>query len=129
MYEPLLRAAAAEGLRVGWLELEAPPPPPEDLRTALDAGGDRAVAVGESWTLAVRPRKGPARLRELLRQQFLGCTLVLVHGEADAPLLARLDDGAWRVTVPGGSERRYGDDQLVAALREPRPFAPAEPVT
>ena len=129
VYEPLLRAAALAGLRVGWLELQAPPPPPDELRAALDAGGDRAVGVGESWTLAVRPRKGPARLRELLRQQFLGCTLVLVHGEADAPLLAREDEAGWRVAIPGGSERRYGVDQLVAALREPRPFAPAEPVT
>ena len=38
-------------------------------------------------------------------------------------------DGMWRVTIPGGSDRRYGIDQLAAALREPRPFAPAEPVT
>jgi hypothetical protein len=129
LYEPLLRAAAAAGLRIGWLELEAPPAPPEALRAVLDAGSDRAVAVGESWTLTARPRKGPARLRELLRQQFLGCTLVLVHGDGDAPVLQPAGDGAWRVTIPGGAERRLSLDQLVAALREPRPFAPAEPVT
>jgi hypothetical protein len=129
VYEPLLRAAAEAGLRVGWLELQAPPQPPEVLRAALGAGGDRAVAVGEGWTVTARPRKGASRLRELMRQQFLGCTLVLVHGEADAPTLAAVGEGAWHVAIPGGAERRLTLEQLVAALREPRPFAPAEPVT
>lgn len=129
VFAPLLRAAAAAGMRVGWLELGAPPQPPEILRSALEAGGERAVAVGDGWTVTARPRKGAARLRELMRQQFLGCTLVLVHGEADAPALAPAEDGVWRVSIPGGNERRLTLDQLVAALREPRPFAPAEPVT
>jgi hypothetical protein len=129
VYEPLLRSAAAAGLRIGWLELQAPPPPPDELRTALDAGSDRAVAVGESWTVTARSRKGASRLRELMRQQFLGCSLVLVRGEADAPALSPATDGAWRVTIAGGSERRLTLEQLIAALREPRPFAPAEPMT
>jgi hypothetical protein len=131
VYAPLLAAAAAAGLRVGWLELATAAPPPESLRSVLAAGGDRAVAVGEGWTLAVRPRKGAARLRELLRQQFLGCTLVLVRGELEtpAPLVAASDDGWWRVVIPGGTARRFGLDELVAALRQPRPFAPIEPVT
>lgn len=129
VFAPLLRAAAEAGMRVGWLELQAPPQPPEVLRAALDAGGDRAVVVGEGWTVTARPRKGAARMRELMRQQFLGCTLVLVHGDADAPSLAPANDGAWRVDIPGGKERRLTVDELVAALREPRPFAPTEPVT
>ena len=128
-YAALLRAAAEAGMRVGWLELQEPALPPEGLRAALDAGSDRAVAVGEGWTVTARPRKGAARLRELMRQQFLGCTLVLVHGEADAPWLAPVGEDAWRVTIPGGGERRLTLEQLVAALREPRPFAPAEPIT
>ncbi len=129
MFAPLLRAAVEAGLRVGWLELQAPPQPPEVLAAALDAGGERAVAVGEGWTVTARPRKGAARMRELMRQQFLGCALVLVRGEADAPSLAPAGEGAWRVSIPGGKERQLTVDQLVAALREPRPFAPAEPVT
>lgn len=128
-YAALLRAAAEAGMRVGWLELQEPPQPPQGLRDALDAGSDRAVAVAESWTVAARPRKGAARLRELMRQQFLGCTLVLVRGEADAPVLAPAGEGVWRLAIPGGAERRLTSEQLVAALREPRPFAPAEPVT
>ena len=128
VFAPLLRAAGDAGLRVGWLELQAPPPP-EVLLAALEAGGDRAVGVGESSTVTARPRKGASRLRELMRQQFLGCTLVLVHGDADAPALAPVSEGAWRVSIPDGKERRLTLDQLVAALREPRPFAPAEPIT
>ena len=127
-YAPLMVAAAASGIRVGWLELQAPPPPPEPLLAVLRAGGARAVAVTAGWTLAARPLKGPAQLRELLRQQFLGCALVLVRGEVDAPALSP-GDGDWRVTVPGASERRLPIDQLLAALREPQPFAPAQPVT
>ena len=130
VYAPLLTAAAAAGLRVGWLELQHAPAPPDSLRDALQAGNDRVVAIGETWTLAARPRKGAARLRELLRQQFLGCTLVLVHGEVEvvSPVLAAVDDG-WRTTMPDSAERRLTTEQLVAALREPHPFAPAEPVT
>ncbi len=130
VYAPLLAATAAAGLRVGWLEMKDAPPPPQPLQDALQASADRAVVIGETWTLAARPRKGAARLRELLRQQFLGCTLVLVHGEVEvpSPMLAAVDDG-WRITIPDAAERRLTTDGLVAALREPRPFAPAEPVT
>ena len=131
VYAPLLAAAAAAGMRVGWLELQDAPPAPPLLQNVLQAGSDRVVAIGESWTLAARPRKGPARLRELLRQQFLGCALVLVRGNVDtpAPTLSANDDGSWRVTISDAVERRLTTEQLVAALREPRPFAPLEPVT
>src|SRR5262245_22165038 len=124
-----MAAAAAAGLRVGWLELQAPPPPPEGMRAVLRAGRNRVVAVADGWTMSVRPRQGAARLRELLRQQFLGCALVLVHGEVEAPLLLPAVDEVWRVDIPGAGERRYTVAELLAALREPRPFAPAAPVT
>ena len=126
-FGPLLVAATAAGLRVGWLELAAPAPPPEELRRALVAGGDRAVAVGEGWTLSVRARRGSPRIRELLRAQFAGCVAVLVRGELEAPRLALLEEGAWSVRA-GDRERRLATAELVAALREPRPFPPAEPV-
>jgi hypothetical protein len=128
-FAPLLLAAGASSLRVGWLELGDPPALPEPLRDALLAGGARAVAVAEGWTLAARPRRGAARLRELIRQQFLGCAAVLVRGEVDAPSLAPLDDGSWVVEAGKESERRLDTGQLVAALRQPRPFPPAEPLT
>lgn len=129
VFGPLLVAAAAAGLRVGWLELAAPPPPPEALRAVLRAGGERAVAVGADWTLTVRSRKGAAAMRELLRGQFLGCTLVLVRGEIDAPMLEPTEDGAWRVRIGEARERRLSIEQMLDALREPQPFAPAEPMT
>ncbi len=130
-FAPLLLAAAADGMRVGWLELAAPPALPEPLRAALLAGSSRAVAVAESWTLAARPRRGAPRLRELVRQQYLGCVAVLVRGDVAAPRLAPAGDGSgcWHVTVGEQAARRLDTAQLVAALRQPRPFAPAEPMT
>lgn len=132
VFGPLLVAAAAAGLRVGWLDLATPPPPPEELRRALLAGGERAVAVGEGWTLSVRARRGAPRLRELLRAQFAGCAAVLVRGqpgvvEVESPRLAPVAEGTWSVRA-GERERRLDTAALVAALREPRPFPPAEPV-
>jgi hypothetical protein len=52
-----------------------------------------------------------------------------VRGEVDAPSLVPIEDGGWLVSVAGGSDRRFTTEQLLAVLREPRPFAPAEPVT
>ena len=131
-FGPLLVAAAAQGLRVGWLEMVEPPPVPEALRAVLTAGGARAVAVGAGWTVAARPRGGPAVLRDLLRQHFLGCALVLVRGEVEAALLQPAGEGGWLVTPrsPGGSDasvavpaaRRYAVDELLAALARPHPW-------
>jgi hypothetical protein len=101
---------------------------PEPLAAALAAGADRAVAVGPRATVSARARRGPAALRELLRQQFLGCAAVLVRGEVEAPRLLRTEE-AWRVEVAHAAPRRFDTAALVAALRQPRPFAPAEPLT
>jgi hypothetical protein len=127
-FAPLFAATEAIGLRVGWLEFGAGEEPPAPLAAALAAGGDRAVSVAERATVAVRRRRGPAALRELLRQQFLGCELVLVRGEVDAPRLS-VDGDALRVATADGAERRWAPDQLAAALRRPQPFAPATPAT
>ena len=124
VFGPLLVAAAAGGVRVGWLELREPPPPPESLRAVLTAGGTHAVAVAEGWSVAVRARKGPARLGDVLRQQFLGCGLVLARGDVAAPLLQPAEEGGWRVTGAGGGTRRFAIDELLAALRQPRPWPP-----
>jgi hypothetical protein len=127
-FAPLLSAAAAAGLRIGWLDLRGEASPPPSLAAALAAGGDRAVAVGEGCTVVARARRGPALLRELVRQQFLGCVAVLVRGGVEAPRLAPLGEG-WVVEVPGGPTRTLDGPSLVAALGEPRPFAPSEPMT
>jgi hypothetical protein len=135
----LFATADGAGMRIGWLELAAEPaaaPTPDGavdlpaaLRQAVLAGGARAVRVGGDHTATLRARKGPIPLRELLRQQFLGCALVLVRGTVEAPLLEGEADGAWQVSIRDAGARRFTAEALVAALRQPRPFAPAEPVT
>jgi hypothetical protein len=134
-FAPLFAAAAAACVRVGWLELPAGSSPSLDsfagspLSAVLGAGAARAAVAADAWTVSARPRRGPARLRELLRQQFLGCALVLVCGEVDAPTLAPSGNGEWSVAGAGVAERRLSGERLIAALREPLPFAPARPVT
>ncbi len=128
-FSELLAAARALGLRVGWLELEIDGVAPARLAAALGAGGERAVAVGAGAVVAARALRGPVRLRELMRQQFLGCALVLVRGEAEAPTLEPDEEGGWRVRAADGGVRRFDTGALAAALRQPRPFLPFEPVT
>ncbi len=81
----------------------------------------RAVAVGPRLAIAVKPMHGKPVLKDLLREHFRGCRVVLVAGGVDAPVLAP-DGESWTVTGAGGA-RGYSTDQLVGALRKPRPFA------
>ncbi len=136
---PLLEAARAEGLRIGWLEgeAEAPAPAPSALDAAADAGAFRSVAVGAERSVAVKRRSGPPVLRDVLREHFLGCALVVLAGGAppidarggaergpdssEAPALEVTDDG-FRVTPPGEAGRVFAADRLAARLRRPRPW-------
>ena len=53
-FAPLIEAARALGLRIGWLELGAAPAPvPESLESAAGLGVLRAVSVGQGRTVAV----------------------------------------------------------------------------
>ena len=130
-FAALVAAARAESMRVGWLELATAGPAPESLEAAAALGCLRAVAVGEGRAVAVKPIAGPPVLRDLLREHFLGCTLVLVRGGAgeapvqntvDAPLLAPEGD-AWILTPPSTPPRKLTTPELVAALRKPHPWA------
>jgi hypothetical protein len=125
-FAPLIDAARALGLRTGWLDLggdlgSAPAPLPEPLETAAGLGVLRAVAVGEGRTVAVKPLRGAPVLKDLLREHFQGCTLVLLRGPIDAPTL-RLEGDAWLVTPPGSASRRYTTSDLALALRKSRPW-------
>ena len=121
-FAPLIDAARALGLRVGWLDLgPAPSPIPESLETAAGLGVLRAVSVGEGRTVAVKPLRGAPVLKDLLREHFQGCALVLVRGEINAPAL-RIEDGAWLITPPGSAARRYATADLALALRKPHPW-------
>jgi hypothetical protein len=123
-FASLIEAARAEGLRVGWLDLGAPPAPvPEPLESAAGLGVLRAVSVGEGRTVAVKPVKGAPVLKDLLREHFRGCAVVLVRGGVDAPLLTALDEG-WSVAPGGAASQRYATAALVSALRSPHSWAP-----
>lgn len=122
-FAPLIEAARTLGLRIGWLELGATSSPlPESLQTAAGLGVLRAVAVGEDRTVTVKPLRGKPVLRDLLREHFQGCALVLVRGEIEAPSL-RIEGDGWIVAPPGAASRRYALEQLAAALRKPDPWA------
>lgn len=121
-FAPLIEAARALGLRTGWLDLgTASSPLPEPLETAAGLGVLRAVWVGEGRTVAVKPLRGQPVLKDLLREHFQGCTLVLVRGEIAAPTL-RIEGDAWLVTPPGAASRRYATVDLALALRKPHPW-------
>ncbi|HEV8579967.1 MAG TPA: hypothetical protein VGX68_12910 [Thermoanaerobaculia bacterium] len=122
LFASLIETARGLGLRIGWLELGQPVTPvPEPLETAAKLGALRAVAVGEGRTVAVKPLRGRAILRDLLREHFQGCALVLVRGDIAAPSL-RIEGGSWIVTPPGAASRRFTVEGLAAALRKPRPW-------
>lgn len=130
-FAPLVEAARAEGLRVGWLELgptaDAPPAPvPAGLEAAAGLGVLRAVATGGGRAIAVKPLRGEPVLDDLLREHFRGCALVLVRGPVDAPVdapaLRTVEGGLWAVEPTGAAAVRLDTARLAAALRKPRPW-------
>jgi len=121
-FAPLVEAARALDLRIGWLELggTAHPVPPV-LEAAAGLGVLRAVEVGEGRTVAVKPLRGAPVLKDLLREHFRGCALVLVRGEVEAPWLRGEEEG-WVVAPSGAASRRYTPEGLAEALRKPHPW-------
>jgi len=128
-FAALFAAVRAEGLRVGWLDLGAASahPRPQPLEAASTLGALRAVAVGGDRIVAVKPIKGAPVLRDLLREHFRGCALVLIRGESLLPELLEIavlravgDD--WAVTAAGEAARAFTSAALAAALRRPRPW-------
>jgi hypothetical protein len=136
-FAPLLAALGAAGLRAGWLELGPAEPAAASLESAAACGARRAVAAGGGRSVALKPLRGEPVLRDLLREHFRGCTLVLVlmqvrvagaapapPGVPLAPVPALFPSGdGWRV-VPGGdaAAQQFDTPKLLAALRRPRPW-------
>jgi hypothetical protein len=120
-FASLIETARAEGLRVGWLELAEVAPLPEVLEAAAGLGVLRAVSVGGSRTVAVKPLRGAPVLKDVLREHFLGCAAVLVRGEEDAPRLRPGGEG-WVMEVPGLAAQPLTTEQLLAKLRSPLPL-------
>ncbi|HEV7668623.1 MAG TPA: hypothetical protein VGS22_08875 [Thermoanaerobaculia bacterium] len=121
-FAPLFAAARSLDLRIGWLELgQIATPLPSSLEAAAGEGALRAVSVGGGRTVAVKPMKGAPVLRDLLREHFRGCALVLVRGEcADVPRLSAEGEN-YRV-ASGSVVRTFDAAHLAAALRRPRLF-------
>lgn len=123
IFAPLIEAARALGLRIGWLDLAAAVSPlPEPLESAAALGMLRAVAVGEGRTVAVKPLRGATVLKDLLREHFRGCVLVLVRGEMEAPTL-EAEGEEWGLSQPERACRRLSTVELAESLRKPHPFS------
>lgn len=123
----LIAALRRAGVRVGWLELAPPSRWPEELEAAAGRGALRAVAVGGGRSVAVKPMRGEPVLRDLLREHFRGCGLVLVSGEirgCHESTTPRLEPHGedWLLRPDGETPRTLTTDQLIAALRKPRPW-------
>lgn len=119
-FAPLVEAAASERLRVGWLELGVVATLPPPLEAAASAGFAKIVAAGPGRVLAAKRLAGPAVLRDLVREQFLGCAALLVAGSPDRPRLER-DGDAFRLIALDGRARAISVAQWLALLRRPRP--------
>ncbi len=121
-FASLVEAARSLGLRIGWLDLGGSVSPlPDPLESAAVLGVLRAVAVGEGRTVAVKPLRGAPVLKDLLREHFRGCALVLIRGDVGAPSLKAEGDD-WRLAPPGAPSRRLTTAQLAESLRKPHPW-------
>jgi len=119
-FESLVKSARDAGIRIGWLEFGSATVP-EPLASASAAGVFRTVQVDEAVTISVKNRKGPPVIRDLLREHFQGCSLILVSG-GEAPAALRRDNDRWIVSALDGTESTFTTDELVTALRKARPF-------
>ncbi len=88
-YVALIEAATAAGVRIGWLVFDAVVDLPLPLASPALASVSRAVAVGAGRSIAVKPMRGQAVLRDLLREHFLGADVVLVAGSLEPGSLIR----------------------------------------
>jgi hypothetical protein len=119
-FAELFAAARLAGSRIGWLDLVAAPasPLPATLEAAATLGARRAVAAGGGRSVAVKPLAGDPVLRDLLREHFLGCTLVLARG---VPGFPRIDpEGAgFRLHASRERSRHLEAEALLAELARP----------
>jgi hypothetical protein len=123
-FRSLFVALEHHGERAGWLDLRIDPSvavataaSDGALDGALGNGVWKAVGVEAGRTVAIKSRRGAPVLRDVLREHFRGCRVVLVRGEAPLPLLrSRGED--WELEC-GGEPRRLTTTELLRALRSP----------
>jgi hypothetical protein len=118
-FAALFAAARARGERIGWLDWSDEPAPAGELDSAASLGALRAVAVGAGRTVAVKRLAGAPVLRDLVREHFLGCGLVLVRGRAGTPSRAP-SAGGFRIETTPGRSRELAAEAALAELLRPR---------
>jgi len=118
-FASLFAAARAAGARIGWLEPGPEPGAAPHGAPALDAGADKEVAVGDGRVRSVKRVGGPAVLRDLLREHFLGYLAVLVAGSEGSPRLVASEE-RFAIAEGGRVGRWLSADQLLAELARPR---------
>ena len=124
-FRSLYEAIERGGGRAGWLDLGAVAPAPAsdpardgELGASLGDCVWKAVGVESGRVVSIKRRRGAPVLRDLLREHFRGCSLVLVRGDAPLPLLrSRGDD--WEIDSASGELLRLTTAELVSALRSP----------
>jgi hypothetical protein len=116
-FAALFAAARARGERIGWLDWSEEPAPVGALDEAASIGALRAVAVGAGRTVAVKRLAGAPVLRDLVREHFLGCGLVLIRGRAGTPSIAPAGAGFRIETVPGRARELPAEEALAELLR------------
>lgn len=119
-FAELWQAAAAAGVRLGWLDLEGPAEPPGPLAGAVGLGAAKAVAAGGRRTVAVKRLAGEPVLRDLVREHFLGCAALLVRGRAGFPRLEARPGGLGEVSMEGAAPVWLAPDAFLARLHRPR---------
>ncbi len=118
-FAALIAAARDRGVRIGWLDLrDSAPVRDADLEQAAGAGAARSVAVGGGRVMSVKPISGPAVLRDLIREHFPGCRIVLVRGRGGYPGLAPAG-GGYRLEVAAGRDRELDPAATLAELLRP----------
>jgi hypothetical protein len=130
--EALFAAVRAEGLRAGWLQADPVRREEGPAGLAVEAGAFRAAAVAPGRVASVKRVAGPPVLRDLLREHFLGCALVVVRPGgagsaldaelAEVPTLELGPDG-YRITAAGQAAHELSAEALAARLRRPHPWA------
>jgi hypothetical protein len=131
-FGPLLAAVEHAGERAGWLELPGSGAggaessgsrllgdAAESIDLVLQTGAWKVVAVSDRASVAVKRLRGPAVLRDLLREHFRGCRLVLVRGDIALPALRPRADG-WELESLAGETRLLSTADLIRSLRAPR---------
>ena len=117
----LFAAARERGVRVGWLDLARDVEVPELLAGAVLAGASKVVSTAGGSSVAVKPMRGTPVLRDLLREHFLGCALVLVRGRDGRPrLAAEAETGTYRLELATERTLRLDAAALVVELLRPR---------